>query len=344
MSMVKRGLMITGSVLAVAAVGTVVFFLLTNRGKDIPVIGDTLANETCPLTGIEPRNESVLDRPAVAVKIENSPVAYPLSGIEDAELVYEEAVEGGLTRFMAIYHCSDTNQAGPIRSAREVDPAIMTPTTRILGFSGSNAAVEKALKDADIVAIDEDNADGALERIERSGISFEHTLYANTEKLRKLGEKRYEDAPPDLFEFGDLPDGGERTRKIRIDFTTATHVKYKWRKDQWMRYDNDEPSMTDGGDQIGVDNVIIEEHTINFSEITDVSGNPSTEIADVTGEGRAVLFRDGQAFVGKWIRESTDDGVAFETRDGDALVLAPGSTWIELVPNQKGELKGSFKF
>ena len=101
---------IIGLVVLLVAGGA--YFAFANK-EDLPVIGDALAPPECPLTGEEPRKEDVIDRPAVAVKIENAPIAYPLSGLEDADLVYEELVEGGVTRFMAIYHCGDTPQAGP---------------------------------------------------------------------------------------------------------------------------------------------------------------------------------------------------------------------------------------
>jgi hypothetical protein len=76
--------------------------------------------------------------------------------------------------------------------------------------------------------------------------------------------------------------------------------------------------------------------------IVDAAGNPSIEIADPTGSGRAVLFRDGRAIRGRWIRDSVEDAVRFETASGDPMVLKPGTTWVELVPSGKGDVKGSF--
>ncbi|MDQ3983107.1 MAG: DUF3048 C-terminal domain-containing protein, partial [Actinomycetota bacterium] len=77
-------------------------------------------------------------------------------------------------------------------------------------------------------------------------------------------------------------------------------------------------------------------------QLGDVLGTPSPEIEDVTGSGRAFLFRDGRMFTGRWTRETEEDPVHFETRSGDAFVLHPGTTWIELLPDDTGDLKGSF--
>jgi hypothetical protein len=335
--------MIAGGAAAVVVLATGAFFLLRNKLEDVPLVGQFVAPATCPLTGLEPKNEKALDRPAVAVKIENNSAAYPLSGLDDADVVYEEVVEGGLTRFMAIYHCTDSDQAGPVRSARIVDPGIVLPYTHILADAGGNDAVRSELDKNDIFNIDESTAGGALRRVERSGYSSEHTLYGDTGALRKLGEKKFEDAPSDdIFEFGDLQDGGKKASSVTINMQT-TVVSYEWKGGQWMRIDHDAPLTMEDGTPIGVDNVLIEEHTVNLSDtLGDVLGTASTEIADVTGSGKAVLFRDGRQLAGKWTRDSVNDPVVFETKSGDRMVLHKGTTWIELMPSDKGEVKGSF--
>jgi hypothetical protein len=340
----KKALAIGGGVLAVAA-GS--FFLLTDR-SDIPIIGEVIDPEpaTCSLTGLDPRRDDLLGRPAVAVKIENAAIAYPLSGLEDAEIVYEELVEGGVTRFMAVYHCTDAAQAGPVRSARAVDPAIISAITKILAYSGENAIVLRALEEADMVRLDEDVADGGLVRIPRAGLSMEHTLYARTAVLRRLGRKEFDEPPPeDIFAFGDLEGRSRKATSVEIAFSGASTVRYEWNGDAWLRFEGDAAFVAESGDQISVENVLIEEHIVNLSDtIFDSVGNPSTEIGDETGSGRAVLFRDGHAIRGTWTRSSTEDPVVFETRAGDEMVFAPGSVWIHLVPSKKGEVQGSFAF
>lgn len=339
-STAKKGIAIGAGVLLLAGGA---YFLLANK-ESIPIVGKAFDEATCPLGGEEPKNEELIDRPAVAVKIENSPAAYPLSGLDEAEIVYEEQVEGGLTRFLAIYHCTDSAQAGPIRSSREIDPTIMSPYTRILAAAGGNPGVLANLEEFDITLIDENTAGDAMERVSRPGISSEHTLYGDTKALRKLGQKRFKDPPADdIFEFGDAPDGGKKTGSIDLNFGSST-MGFEWKEGGWFRTDGGEPLIMESGDQLSFDNVIIEEHTVNLStEFADVLGTPSPVIADVTGRGDAYLFRDGRMYAGVWIRDSEDDAVRFETKGGDAFVLKAGNTMIELLPNDKGEVKGSFE-
>src|SRR5918995_7009975 len=112
----------------------------------------------CPLTGEDP--EPDLPRPAVAVKIENSPQSRPQSGLGEADVVFEEIVEGGVTRFAAIYHCGSSKKVGPVRSARFDDPRIVGPFTSVLAYSGANGIVEKELQKNDMVLFTE-QADAA---------------------------------------------------------------------------------------------------------------------------------------------------------------------------------------
>ena len=345
--MTTRGKVVAG-VGGVIAIAVAAFFLLGGRDvADIPIVGDKIdpPPATCPLSGVEPSKESVLARPAVAVKIVNSSAAYPLSGLESAEIVYEELVEGGITRFLAMYHCNDAELAGPIRSARVVDPAIMTPTTYILAFSGANEHVFSRLDEAGIVQIEENAAGEAMQRVE-NGNSFEYTLYANVDEVRKLGREQYDKPPPEgVYVFGDMPEGKFRkANDVELTFSGSSVVSYKYDAGRYYRYQNGEPFMSDSGDQIAVDNVLVELHAVNLSGPTDVAGTAGTEIADVTGSGKALLFRDGRAITGTWVREALEDPVVFKDKNGETMILKPGTTWIHLLPNENGEVKGSFDF
>lgn len=330
----------------VAVVAGVALFLILNKdvASKLPLVGDA-APATCPLSGVEPAKEALLDRPAIALKIENNPLAYPLSGLEEAEVVYEEPVEGGLTRFMAIYHCTDADKAGPVRSARIVDPAILSPYTLILGDAGGNDIVQKALSDGGVVEIDETKAGEAMQRVERPGITSEHTLYADTAAIRKIGQKSYKNAPSDdLFEFGDVQKG-KKAKTVTATFSAGSIATFEWKEGRWYRAQGEEPLIAESGDQFATDNVLIEQHTVNFAEgLSDVLGTPSPEIEDVTGSGKAWLFRDGRVIKGTWTRDSIEDAVRFETSDGDEMVFAEGSIWIELLPDNKGDVKGSLDF
>jgi hypothetical protein len=331
---------------AVVVAAVAAFVLIAGRsggGLGLPGIGKP---STCQLTGLKPHNSKMLDKAALAVKVENNPDAYPLSGLEKADIVNEELVEGGITRFMGIFGCSDATLVGPIRSTREIDPAIMEPITKNLAGAGGNAQVRKILNKYDVNLIDEAAAGSAMFRKSRPGYSSEHTLYGNTVKLRKIGEKKFSDAPPDdVFKFGSAPSvKAKKASSISINFSQVETIRYTYSHGHYLRSDYDQPLKMENGTQIAPSNVLIEEHTYNLSNITDVAGTHSTHIADPTGKGKAVLFRDGKAYQGTWSRDSIDGVTSLNLSNGGDMVLHPGQTIIELVPNGKGELNGSFSF
>jgi hypothetical protein len=344
----RAKLIATIAAVVVVGGGIAAFFLIEDFGKSLPIIGEAVDSDVCPMSGDEPPNSDEIERPAVAIKVENAQVAYPLSGLQDAELVYEELVEGGVTRFMVMYHCNDSKQVGPVRSARVVDPAIMIPKTRILAYSGQNKPVLDALEEADIVRIDESNSKGSMERVPREGLTAEHTLYADSAKVRDVGSDDFDEQPPDdLFKFGDLEGDTGNAETVLINFSALTNIKYVFAGGSYERFQPLEQEFVDAtsGDPIEVDNVLIEEHEIKNSEtIVDVNGNPSTEIVDETGSGRAFLFRDGKVIEGTWSRKNIDEQPTYETKDGDEMVFKEGNIWVHLVPSKKGEIKGSFKF
>jgi len=285
-------------------------------------------------------------RPAVAIKVENAPVAWPVSGLEKAEIVYEELVEGGVTRFMVIYHCTDAPKVGPVRSARVVDPAIMKPYTRILGAAGANAIVQRALDKARVISINEVKAGSAMRRVYRPGLASEHTLYGSTKGLRKIGRQRFDKPPPQgVFSYGSLKFKGRKLRTVSMSFGDITQVVYRWSEGKWRRFEDGAPFLDGMGRQIAVDNVLIERHRINYSKgVVDVAGTPSTEIADTTGSGAAFLLRDHRLIRGKWVRKSVKKPATFKTLKGKEMVLHRGKTWVELLPTRKGQAKGSLSF
>jgi hypothetical protein len=295
----------------------------------------------CPLTGEPPPHDIDLDRPAVAVKIENSPQARPQHGLENADIVFEEIVEGGITRFMAIYHCGSSKDAGPVRSARFDDPKIARPFTRVIAFSGSNGLVNKELEKRNMIILNEINQQGAFFRVP-PGVLLVHNLFVRTEVLRNDKRVRKVDPPlADVFTFGDVPKGATRARRVRVNFNASITIEYRYREGAWKRFE-DGPFMTARGSQIAVPNVLIQEVGVhNSSRLRDSAGNPSPKI-DLKGKGRAFLFRDGRVIKGTW--QMKNGRPYYRTRSGKDFVFAPGSIWIELVPSKKGEVKGAIAF
>lgn len=298
----------------------------------------------CPLTGEKPGGKD-LALPGVAVKVSNSPDARPQTGLDQADIVYEEIVEGGITRFMALFHCHTSKKVGPVRSARFDDPKIALPFTRVLGYSGSNSIVDKELAKRNIIQLTELNSSDAFFRIPPGTLNT-HNLFTDVSRLRKLARtrsKKVHGPEEPIFEFGAIPDKAKPAKSVALNFTPNILIQWSFSKGTYKRSEDGTPFMAASGRQITTDNVLVQEVEVNNSPtIVDVAGNPSPDIT-LTGSGRAFLLRDGKVIKGEWTIKKEGVTPVFLTKDGRPFVLAVGSTWVELVPSRKGAIKGSIK-
>lgn len=291
---------------------------------------------TCPLTGQAPPGGLNLKRPAIAVKVENDPAARPQSGLEMADIVFEERVEGGITRFMAIFHCGESEVVGSVRSGRFDDPKIALPFTSLIAASGSNQIVTNEMAERGVLYLVENTTDG-LFRV-GSGV---HDLFANTKLLRKAAMEGKLEAPKEgIFTFGEIANKAKKARSVSMGFTTSNTIEYRWEGEAWARYEAGLPFMSDAGPQIAVPNVLVQLVQVdNSSTIVDVAGNPSTDIT-LMGTGKVLLFRDGKVIKGTWTIKKEGHAPAYTDTKGEPLVFAEGPIWIELIPNDAGEIKG----
>src|SRR3954454_8087691 len=133
------------------------------KAKEVPTVVPTSevttttaspAAPTSPLTGTPVANPANQNRVALIVKIDNAPEARPQAGLTEADVVFEEQVEGGISRLMAIYQSADANPVGPVRSARSTDISIASELNRpLFGYSGANALFLKLVRSSPLVDV-----------------------------------------------------------------------------------------------------------------------------------------------------------------------------------------------
>ena len=295
----------------------------------------------CPLTGEKIPKGVDVSRPAVAVKIENSSEARPQSGLGQADLVLEEIVEGGITRFMAIYHCGDSDKAGPVRSARFDDPKMALPFTRVIAYSGANDVVEGELRRRGMVLLNELNTEGdAFFRVP-PGSTDTHTLFVDVSKVRAQAPKKARKPPRSgVLDFGSLAAKGKKGRRVTVNFTASNAIEWRFKGGLWRRWEDGVPFKVKPGGQIAVPNVLVQQVEVNNSKLVDAAGNPSPEIR-LQGRGKAWLLRDGRVVAATWRIKRPGGVPTFRAKGGGDLTFDRGPTWVQLVPSPKGDVKGS---
>jgi hypothetical protein len=285
---------------------------------------------TCPLTGEEVSGTNVPNRPALAIKVENYPDARPQAGLQSADIVYEEPVEGGITRFVAVFQCANAGRVGPVRSARVADPDILSQFgVPVLAYSGGAPNVVRVVETADLVALDETSGGAAFAR--DPARESPHNLYVDTAALYTVA-KAGNRTPASVFGYAEDAVGrSRRISTIHLPFSsTYGDVFWAWsrRAGEWRRSHGDVRHMDESGEQISAANVVVQ----LVSVVVGPRGGLTPHL-ELTGSGRAYVFRDGRMIAGRWERDSLGDVTRFVTKDGEEIALEPGRTWVELFPS-----------
>ena len=283
-----------------------------------------------PLTGlpVNPGEEGLLGRPALAVKIDNSQPAVPQDGLNRADIVIEVKVEG-ISRLMSVFHSHDAASIGPTRSARHSDPDLLALFGRpLFGWSGANEEVAEAVLEVPwIVNVPWDRVKSAYTR--RGPKAAPHNLYTSSAPL--YGRATPDQAPPapifDRLAPGEAVPGASPIGGVSLS-VGETPSSWAWdpASSKFLRWEYGRRHGTDEG-QASADNVVILQ--------TPYSRGP---IAQTVGGGRAWLLVAGTIVEGTWTRPARTDRYTLTGLDGSPLKLAPGRTWIELPSDPPGPI------
>lgn len=292
------------------------------------------------VNGLPVGDPALLDRRILAVKIDNHPRANPQSGIDQADMVIELMVEG-ITRFLTIWHESDSDYLGPNRSGRPTDAAILAafPEPTFV-LSGAQAWVQNLIVSKGVNMIKE-TSEGTF-RV--SGRSAPHNLYVDTNVLRETADARgYADDPPEgpLWQFGPIAADARPASRVDIEFNT-NRVFWDWDETEglWLRtaYGEESTVVAEDGteDRIGVPVLValyVEQYMASPGGGQSGTNLPSSR---TTGQGRAFVFAEGKVTEGTWERETEEEWFTLRTESGSIMNVPPGQSWVSLVPANRG--------
>jgi hypothetical protein len=278
-----------------------------------------------PLTGLPDPRHLTKNRAALTVKIDNTPAAMPQAGVQDADVVYEEIVEGGITRLAAIFDSRLPTVVGPVRSVRRTDREIVFPIGGIFAFSGGAEYAVRSIKTAPVVLFDQSNSGAAMYRdLKRYS---PHNLFANAVLLERAKAKPR--PTPPLFSYltpGDHP-LGPKVRSFVVGFNAGFAASYAWnaKTASWDRSLFGHLDVTTNGTVISPKNVLV--MSVNYVGGVGVIDS----YAQMVGSGSLELFTGGHLERGTWFRHHLGQATTFLTTRGYRLRLTPGSTWVELL-------------
>ncbi len=290
-----------------------------------------------PLTGLRVGDPALVNRPPVAVKIDNldapSETALPQSGLPKADLVFEEIVEGNITRLVAVFHSQNPGEVGPVRSARTTDVYLLPQLGRpLLAWSGGNQGVVRAVRESPfLVDLGHDAATSSYRR--EGSRRAPHNLYVQVDELwgRAPGGLP---SPPQLFQYRTTGQSNPPTapQAQGVDITwggggASSPVSWRWDGDLrlYVRSQNGRPHLDADGSVITAKNVVV--LATSYGQSAADSRSPE---ALTIGNDEVFAYTNGRVVHGRWDRPALDRPATITDDQGQPILLSPGQTWIEL--------------
>ena len=278
---------------------------------------------------------AVLSRPALIVKIDAAFQARPQSGLDHADVVVEERVEGGIVRFMAIFQSQDTDPVGPVRSVRSTDPPVVAPLGGLFAYSGGIAPFVALLHATGVVDVGASAAGGAYYRT--SDRPAPHNLYTSTAALRSHTPPGLSPPPP-LFSYlspGEMfaPAEVSSVSYVQVHMSGSSVGEWDWdaTTGRWRRSTDGTPQWLGDGTQETVTNVVVQFVPYRNTGQVDPARHPVDE-AVVTGSGAALVLSQGSLASATWSKPEAGDVTTYRDANGAPLRLTPGPTWVMLSP------------
>ena len=293
-----------------ATVATASLLLLTSCGSSstsatkYPKVVSTNA-----LTGLPGINGPVL-----FVKIDDTRQAHPQIGLDSADVIYIEQVEGGLTRLAAIFSNTLPAKIGPIRSARISDIDLMANYGRVgMAYSGAQSKFLPVLRAPTDMVVDP-------KALLNKSINVEHRSIVTAKSVG--------------WKFGPLPVGGQVIKSVELKWPAARY-KAVWSSgtQKWQMYYNGALDVAADGAQLGSPTLLIQEVSITPSTYHDKLGS-YTPFSNTIGSGSGFLLRDGQEIPVFWNRVNATEPTTWTLKDGSPAYLPVGQVWIALTDQQ----------
>ena len=273
------------------------------------------------------------DGEILVVKIDDTVAARPQIGIDRADIVYIEQVEGGLTRLAAVFSSEIPTLIGPIRSARISDIEILAQYGRVVfAYSGAQSKLLPVIAAANLNDYGAQRQSPTIYTRDSSRTSpTDMVLRADLllEKVRSDGREIAQSRSVG-WSFGDVPNGGTAITGAKLSWpATSYDLKWSAEEERWMISNNGVANLSASGLQHGPTTFLIQMVEILPSEYGDKFGGV-TPYSKTVGSGTGYLLRDGKYFPATWSRPDELSGTTWTALDGSELPFARGQVWIAL--------------
>jgi hypothetical protein len=291
----------------------------------------------CPLTGAPSPGGTVPTRPALGIKIGNYPNDRPSSGLNQADIVFEEPVEGAITRLVSVFQCQNAPLVGDLRSARQPDAGILSQLSNpLFVHAGGINPVAGLLAASPLIDKNLYSGNNQSAIIQQSGRVAPYSTFVTTASLWAL-DPSDTTTPAPIFQYsaalpaGSVPGSGA---SVHIPFSSSSDVTWQWSASagKYLRLYSGTPDKLMDGSQTAAANVVIMTVPTAIGPWVENSQGGREVDVTATGAGPLVVMRNGVAITGTWNRASLTQPAILTAANGVPITLQPGNSWEELVP------------
>lgn len=278
-----------------------------------------------------------INGPVLVVKIDDTNAALPQIGLEDADVVYIEQVEGGLTRLAAVFSSIIPMRVGPVRSARISDIEIMSQYGRVaFAYSGAQRKLYPVIAAANVTNLGAQSQSPTIFTTDPTR-NQPHAMVLRADLLmQRVLDKGYvvDSAKSVGWKFGIAKSVGVPISRAVIYWPAAQYgVIWSTVENRWLLTQNNEPKLADTGRQLGATTFVIQLTSITASIYGDKFGGV-TPLSKTVGSGTGYILRDGKSFTATWSRASDEVGTTWTALDGSEITFAPGQVWVALTDTE----------
>jgi len=272
--------------------------------------------------------------PILVVKIDDTPEAHPQIGLEDADCVYIEQVEGGLTRLAAVFSSRIPEEIGPVRSARISDIDLLAQYGKVaFAYSGAQKKLLPVISASGVLDLGAQHESPLIYTRNPNRLSPVDMVLRGKDLMDKLDSQGaiIATAKKMGWSFSSELTGGKIIKSVKMNWPASSYsAEWSDTQSRWLLSHHGVSDVSASGEILGPTTLVIQIVSIIDSTYHDKVGG-ITPLSITVGSGQGFILRNGKSFAARWIRPNAQEQTTWTLEDGNPLPFAPGQIWVALV-------------
>lgn len=277
------------------------------------------------------------DGPVLVVKIDDTMMAHPQIGLEDADLVYIEQVEGGSTRLAAVFASEIPTRIGPVRSARISDVELLAQYGRVgFAYSGAQSKMLPIISAANLHDLGAQKNSSTIYTTDPNRTQ-PYAMVLRADLLLELAKSRgleFAQSKSMGWKFGKVPQEGVAITSAQVSWPASSYdVHWSEKENRWLLDFRKEVNVSESGQRLGASTFVIQLVSITDSIYKDKNGGV-TPLSATVGSGTGYILRNGKSIKATWSRPTAEEGTRWTSMKGEEITFEKGQIWVALTDRQ----------